>query len=265
MARRQPKVTLLSVSDLSVQIDNKSLLNSVSFDVPVGDYLCILGQNGAGKSTLLKSLMGITPVSSGRITLEHRPFEAFNQKALARIISYVGQRPPAIDMIVSDFIRLGRYPHHDAFAVWSDTDQAAFDSAVALTGIEVFLDRHCTTLSGGEFQRVQIAAALCQQATLLLLDEPTSSLDPHHQAEVHALIRQLNQDHRITIIEVTHDLNHAVQHSQYILALKSGKTLWYGDSDALLTAPVLSQLYDHPFVTLTHPETNQLIALSSEK
>ena len=257
-------MTLFSVSDLSIQIDNKPLLDSISFDVSEGDYLCILGQNGAGKSTLLKSLMGITPVNSGRITIDKCPFKAFSQKQLARTVSYVGQRPPAIDMIVSDFIRLGRYPHHDAFAVWSKSDQSAFDSAVVLTDIDAFLNRHCATLSGGEFQRVQIAAALCQQARLLLLDEPTSSLDHHHQGEVHALIQQLNQAHHITIIEVTHDLNHAIQHSRHILALKSGKTLWYGDSDALLAAPILSQLYDHPFVTLTHPETNQLIALSSE-
>lgn len=257
-------MTLLSVSDLSIQIDNKPLLDSISFDVSEGDYLCILGQNGAGKSTLLKSLMGITPVNSGRITIDKCPFKAFSQKQLARTVSYVGQRPPAIDMMVSDFIRLGRYPHHDAFAVWSNSDQSAFDSAVALTDIDAFLNRHCATLSGGEFQRVQIAAALCQQARLLLLDEPTSSLDPHHQGEVHALIQQLNQSHHITIIEVTHALNHAIQHSRHILALKSGKTLWYGDSDALLAARILSQLYDHPFVTLTHPETNQLIALSSE-
>jgi iron complex transport system ATP-binding protein len=257
-------VTLLSVSDLSIQIDNKSLLDSVSFTVSEGDYLCVLGQNGAGKSTLLKSLMGITSINSGRIILDDHPFQQLSQRQLARTVSYVGQRPPVIDMLVSDFIRLGRYPYHDAFAVWSNKDQTAFDSAVILTGIEAFLERHCATLSGGEFQRVQIAAALCQQATLLLLDEPTSSLDPHHQVEVHALVQQLNQEHRITIIEVTHDLNHAVQHSQHILALKAGKTLWYGDSSALLTAPILSQLYDHPFVTLTHPETNQLIALSSE-
>ena len=257
-------MTLFSVSDLSIQIDNKPLLDSISFDVSEGDYLCILGQNGAGKSTLLKSLMGITPVNSGRITIDKCPFKAFSQKQLARTVSYVGQRPPAIDMIVSDFIRLGRYPHHDAFAVWSKSDQSAFDSAVVLTDIDAFLNRHCATLSGGEFQRVQIAAALCQQARLLLLDEPTSSLDPHHQGEVHALFQQLSQAHHITIIEVTHDLNRAIQHSRHILALKSGKTLWYGDSDALLAAPILSQLYDHPFVTLTHPETNQLIALSSE-
>ena len=255
---------MLCVSELSISIDKKNLLDSVSFAVSTGDYLCILGQNGAGKSTLLKALMGITPFRAGNITLNQQKFSDLNQMQLARYVSYVGQNHPSLDMAVLDFIRLGRYVHHDAFAAWSNSDQIAFDSAIALTGTEAFLTRHCSSLSGGEYQRVKIAAALCQQAPMLLLDEPTSSLDPHHQVEVHHLIQQLNQQHKITIIEVTHDINHAVQHSQHILALKSGQTLWYGSSDELLSSPLLPELYDQPFVTVSHPETGQMIALTSE-
>lgn len=255
---------MLSVSSLSVQIDQKSLLDSVSVDVAKGDYLCILGQNGAGKSTLLKVLMGIIPRTRGNITIAQQTFEQFSQKELALSVSYVGQNHPVIDMAVADFIRLGRYAHHEAFSTWSDSDQTALDNAVTLTGVAPFLTRHCSSLSGGEYQRVQIAAALCQQAPILLLDEPTSSLDPHHQVDVHHLIQQLNKQHQITVIEVTHDLNHAVQHSQHILALKHGKTLWYGASSDLLSSPNLSQLYDQKFVMVSHPETGQSIALSRE-
>jgi iron complex transport system ATP-binding protein len=257
-------LSLLIVSELSVSIDDKSLLGSVSVEVAEGDYLCVLGQNGAGKSTLLKALMGITAISSGKITFAERPFKQLSQKQLARYVSYVGQNHPILDMTVSDFIRLGRYTHHDAFSTWSDDDKTAFENAVQLTDISAFLDRHCASLSGGEYQRVQIAAALCQQSPILLLDEPTSSLDPHHQLEVHTLIKQLNQTHQITIIEVTHDLNHAIQNSQHILALKQGKTLWYGPSADLLSAPILPVLYDQNFVCVQHPETGQLIALASE-
>lgn len=257
-------MSFLAVSDLSVSIGEKALLSSVSVEVAKGDYLCILGQNGAGKSTFLKALMGIISSDTGDITLEQQPFRQLSQKQLARSVSYVGQNHPILDMTVSDFIRFGRYAHHNAFATWSTTDQAAFDAAVTLTDIAVFLGRHCASLSGGEYQRVQIAAALCQQAPMLLLDEPTSSLDPHHQVDVHDLIQQLNQTHQITIIEVTHDINHAVQHSQHILALKSGQVLWYGASSDLLTSAALPQVYDQAFVTVAHPETGQLIALTSE-
>lgn len=256
---------MLSVAQLSVKVDNHILLDAISLSVPKTDYLCIIGQNGAGKSTLLKALMGIVPITSGDVKLGEHAFEQLNQKALARSVSYVGQSMPVVDMTVADFIRLGRYVHRDAFTVWSHADQLAFDDAVASTAVATFLSRHCAQLSGGEYQRVQIAAALCQQAPLLLLDEPTSFLDPHHQVEVHHLIQRLNQTQQITIIEVTHDINHAVQHSQHILALKSGGVLWYGAASELLLSPILPEIYDQEFVTVSHPETGQLIALTTEQ
>jgi len=105
---------------------------------------------------------------------------------------------------------------------------------------------------------------LCQQTPLLLLDEPTSFLDPHHQVEVHQLIQNLNQQHNISIIEVSHDLNHAAQHSKHILALKQGKNIWHGPSSELLETSRLQALYEQQFVFTTHPQTGAVVALPSE-
>jgi len=256
---------LLDVRKLSVSIASKPLLSSISFQLEQGDYLCILGPNGAGKSTLLKALMGIIQTKEGVINLNQQSLSELSQKELARQVSYVPQaHGQQLNFNVIDFIKMARYAYHSAFSDWSSDDQQALEHAASVTNTEDFLHRQMETLSGGEAQRVMIAAALCQQTPLLLLDEPTSFLDPHHQVEVHQLIQNLNQQHNISIIEVSHDLNHAAQHSKHILALKQGKNIWHGPSSELLETSRLQALYEQQFVFTTHPQTGAVVALPSE-
>lgn len=256
---------LLDVRELSVSVANKTLLSSISFQLEQGDYLCILGPNGAGKSTLLKALMGIIPTKEGVINLNQQSLSELSQKELARQVSYVPQaHGQQLNFSVIDFIKMARYAYHSAFSDWSSDDQQALEHAASVTNTTNFLQRQMGTLSGGEAQRVMIAAALCQQTPLLLLDEPTSFLDPHHQVEVHQLIQNLNQQHNISIIEVSHDLNHAAQHSKHILALKQGTNLWHGSSSELLETSRLQALYEQQFVFTTHPQTGAIVALPSE-
>ncbi len=258
-------IPFFSIDNLGVTTANKTLLSDIRFTMTQGDYLCVIGPNGAGKSTLLKTIMSIVPASSGTLKLNQIPLSQLKQKSLAQHISYVPQaHGHTLFFKVNEFIKMGRYPYHSAFSDWSQTDQQAFERAVDITGSTPFLERRMQTLSGGEIQRVMIAAALCQQTPLLLLDEPTSFLDPHHQVEVHDLILQLNQQHNISVIEVSHDLNHACQHSQHILALKHGKTLWYGNSAEFMDTQELHQLYDQQFVFTTHPQSGAKVALTSE-
>jgi iron complex transport system ATP-binding protein len=256
---------LLEVNNLSVEIANTTLLSSVSFQINEGDYLCVLGPNGAGKSTLLKALLGIINPASGEISIRQQHVSQLSQKQRAQQISYVPQaHDQQLDFIVIDFIKMSRYAYHSALSDWANDDQIAFEKAIAITDTESFLQRQMHTLSGGERQRVMIAAALCQQASLLLLDEPTSFLDPHYQAEVHQLICELNQQYGISVIEVSHDLNHAVQHSSSILALKQGKKMWFGASSSFLETEHVHTLYDQQFVFAKHPQTGAKIALVSE-
>jgi len=256
---------ILNVQQLSVEVANKILISDISFQLNQGDYLCILGPNGAGKSTLLKGLMGINKTASGEITLNQHPLSQLSQKQRAQQISYVPQAHGyQLNFTVADFIKMGRFPYRSAFSDWTSADQQAMDRAIAITNVTEFLARQMPTLSGGESQRVMIAAALCQQTPILLLDEPTSFLDPHHQVEVHQLIRQLNQQHNISIIEVSHDLNHAAHHSKHILALKNGTKLWYGKSAELLQTCHLQALYDQQFVFTPHPQTGAMVALPCE-
>ncbi len=256
---------LLEVNNLSIEIANTTLLSSISFQINNGDYLCVLGSNGAGKSTLLKALLGIINPTSGDILIQQQTLSQLSQKQRAQQISYVPQaHGPQLDFTVIDFIKMSRYAHHTALSDWASDDQDAFEKAIAITDTESFLQRQMQTLSGGEQQRIMIAAALCQQSPLLLLDEPTSFLDPHYQAEVHQLILKLNQQHGISVIEVSHDLNHAVQHSSSILALKNGAKMWFGAASEFLETEHVHTLYDQQFVFAKHPQTGAKIALVSE-
>ena len=257
---------LLDINNLTVKIADKTCLSNIRVQFNQGDYLCILGANGAGKSTLLKVIMGIISSYSGDIILNNQPISELSQKQRAQTISYVPQaHNHALHFNVDEFIKMARYVHNNTFSHWSKADQQAFDHATRITQTHSFLNQKMSTLSGGERQRVMIAAAVCQQSPLLLLDEPTSFLDPHHQVEVHKLITELNQQHNISIIEVSHDLNHAVHHSQHILALKQGSHLWYGQSNLLFDSETLGSLYDQHFVFALHPETGQRVALASEQ
>lgn len=256
---------LLDVRDLSVNIADKTLLSTLTFQIKQGEHLCVLGPNGAGKSTLLKALLGIIKPSSGCTTINKQAISQLSQKQLAQQISYAPQAyGQTLNFIVIDFIKMSRYAYHSALSDWSADDQTALEKAIEITKIEPFLTRQMNTLSGGEQQRIMIAASICQQATLLLLDEPTSFLDPHHQTEMHQLIRQLNQQYAMSIIEVSHDLNHAVQHSSAILALKQGKKMWFGKASEFFQTKYIHQLYEQQFVFATHPETGIKVALASE-
>lgn len=258
--------SLINTHNLSLIIGNKTLIENVTFNISQGDYLCILGPNGAGKSSLLKSLIGILPVSKGELFIHNKSVSDYSQKQLAQLISYVPQASGRqLPFNVVEFVKMARYPFHSALSDWQPTDQQALDSALDITNTRQFSTRQMSTLSGGECQRVMIAAALCQQSPILLLDEPTSFLDPHHQVEVHRLIKTLNQQHQITIIEVSHDLNHASQHSKQILALKHGQTLWQGAASGFLEAKRLHALYEQDFIFIDHPQTGAKIALPDEQ
>lgn len=256
---------LLDVNNLTVNIAGHTALSALDFQLNQGDYLCVLGPNGAGKSTLLKTLLNIIKPTNGDITIRQQAISKLSQKQRAQQISYVPQaHDQPLNFTVIDFIKMSRYAYHTALSDWASDDHDAFEQAVSITNTEPFLHRQMQTLSGGERQRIMIAAALCQQASLLLLDEPTSFLDPHHQTEVHQLIIKLNQQHGISVIEVSHDLNHAVQHSSSILALKQGKKTWFGPSSDFLQTDHVHALYDQQFVFTHHPQTGVKIALASE-
>ncbi|MCC5796610.1 MAG: ABC transporter ATP-binding protein [Methylophaga sp.] len=257
---------LIESKQLACKIEHATLLSDISFTVAQGDYLSIVGPNGSGKSTLIRCLMGILQPSAGELILKGQPLHSYPRRALARQISYVPQavQTQSMAFTVLDFVRMARYAYHHPFSEWQPSDEAAVQQALEITHTTDFSCRQCNTLSGGELQRVMIASALAQQSPLMLLDEPTTFLDPHHQVAVHQLLQTLNQQHGMTIIEVTHDINHASQHSQHILALHQGQMMWHGQASEFMEAQRLYDLYQQDFIFVRHPQTGRLLALADE-
>lgn len=256
--------TLIDCQNITVSFHDKQILNDINLQIEKHDYVCIVGPNGAGKSTLLKTLMGIAPISSGQLLLNQTPYQQLTQKQLARQVAYVPQsHQKLLTFEVEAFIKMSRYPFHSAVSEWQPEDQSAVEYALEITKTDAFRHRQMTDLSGGERQRVMIAAALAQQTPILLLDEPMSFLDPHHQVEVQQILHTLNKDCELTVIEVSHDINHASQYSEKIIALKQGKLFWQGDSADFFNTERLGDLYEHDFVFVSHPETGKPVALPS--
>lgn len=254
---------MIEVNALSVKIHDKTLLETIQFHVAKGDHLVIVGPNGSGKSTLLKALIGIIDHDSGEVRINDEPLAQFSQRDLARLVSYVPQNSGRqLPFDVEEFVKMSRYAYHTALSDWTPDDQQALDDALRITNVTQFRQRQMRTLSGGECQRVMIAAALCQQTPIMMLDEPTSYLDPHHQVEVHQLISRLNQQLGITVVEVSHDINHAGQQGRHVLALQQGKCLWYGPGDVFLEKQRLKDLYQQDFVFVPHPHSGRIIALA---
>lgn len=256
---------LIDCQNLSVKINENTLLQDISFTVNSGDYLIVLGANGSGKSTLLRCLLGVQLLNQGQITIDGKPLQQYRRRHLSRMISYVPQASTGhYNFSVEHFIRMARYPYHSPLSSWLTEDEHAVDKALHITETTALRQRSMQTLSGGECQRVLIAAALCQSTPIMLLDEPTSHLDPHHQVAVHRLVKQLNKEHGITVIEVSHDINHAAQHARQVLALKQGRLLWHSNSQSLMQTERLQQLYEQSFIMLRQPQTGDLIAVPDE-
>lgn len=254
---------MIEVRQLAVSLHDKTLLAEIDLKLEKGDYLAVVGPNGAGKSTLLKALIGIIKVDAGSIFYQDKSLADYSQRALARLVSYVPQSSGReLPFAVEEFIKMSRYAHQSALSQWQPEDQEAVEDALRITNTAQFRHRQMSTLSGGESQRVMIAAALSQQTPIMLLDEPTSYLDPHHQVEVHQLIVRLNRELGITVIEVSHDINHAGQQGQQVLALLEGYSLWMGPGEDFLDKHLLQALYQQEFVFVTHPRSGRTLALA---
>ncbi|MBN2383405.1 ABC transporter ATP-binding protein [bacterium] len=240
---------LIECLDFCFSYNGLTILDHLSFEVRSGDFLTVIGSNGAGKTTLLKCLLRIESGSSGQITIAGKALSDYSQKELATLLSYVPQSAEVMaPFSVYEFVMMGRYPYARPFVSVSRADREAVERALIQTGSEQLSDRLLRTLSGGERQKVIIAAALAQGARVMLLDEPTTFLDPKHQVEIYNLLVQLNRVEGITIISVTHDVTTALMIGQRILALKGGRILYDGPAAALHESEILTNLFETPFL-----------------
>ena len=245
---------MLRVQGLTVRLDGKTILDDVSFEAGDGQFLAVIGPNGAGKSTLLRHLNRLLPVRQGRVELRGRPVEAYSHRDLARLMSYVPQTKGFIAPYrVREFLLMNRYPHLAPLSPPGRRDGEIVGEILHSMDLARFQDRFLDTLSGGERQKVFIAGALVQESPLILMDEPTTFLDPLHGREIHELLRALNRDHGKTILMVTHDVNAALTLAGRLLCLKAGRVHFWGAPARPMDLRVLDTLFDVPFLEYCCP------------
>ena len=220
-------------------------LDDVSVTVERGSLTGLLGPNGCGKTTLLNLLSGVLQPAHGQVSLNGIPLAGRSRRDIARHLAVVPQEThPAFDYTVMEMVLMGRHPHLGAFELEGPSDLALARDALAATGTDHLAGRAYMTLSGGEKQRVVIASALTQSPDVLLLDEPTASLDLGYQLEVAGLLRGLNRDRGVTMVLATHDLNLAASLCDRLILMRDGRVVAQGATRDVLTASSIRRIYD---------------------
>lgn len=223
-------------NQLGIGYDQEIILQDVNLSFPRPEIVSIIGPNGSGKSTLLKGLGRLLTPKCGVVMLDGENIHKMSGTNLARKIAVLPQSAHAPgDMLVYDLVSCGRTPYRGGFRDLSQEDKDIITQAIIDTGLEGLAYRPLDKLSGGERQRAWLAMALTQQPEILLLDEPTTYLDIHHQLELMQLIEQLYVKKQITVIMVLHDLNHAARFSQRMITVKQGRVVSDGRVKDVLT------------------------------
>ena len=214
---------MIEVRNISFAYGQRSVLRDVSFSAAGGECVAVLGNNGAGKSTLITCINRIRRPSSGDVLIGGRRVGAMGRGELARAVAYVAQKNEMSRAAVFDCVLLGRKP----YIRWGVTreDMALCAAALDRVGLTGLQTRPLEELSGGELQKVMLARALVQQPHVLLLDEPTSNLDPRNQYEMMALVRDFARERNLTVLVVLHDLNLALRYCDRLLFLRDGALL----------------------------------------
>ena len=254
--------TALEVRGVSFAYGRASVLTDVSIEVERGAIVGILGPNGSGKTTLLRLLSGVLTPNRGAVTVDGAAVASLSRQQIARRIAVVPQETHAtFDFTALDIVLMGRYPHLGAFELEGVDDLRIAREALAATRTSEFESRPFATLSGGEKQRVVIAGALAQAADVLLLDEPTASLDLGFQLDIVDLLARLNRERGVTMVVSTHDLNLAATLCSRLVMLRKGRVLAAGATRDVLTPDHVRELYGVNAHISVHPLTQHLTVI----
>lgn len=246
---------ILKVDDLDFRYPSHSVLKNINFTLKKGECLAVLGTNGAGKSTLLKCINRILKPEKGTMFIKNVNTEKYKQVELAKKIAYVSQSSQKCRTTVFDSVLIGRKP----YIKWdvSQKDMDIVNNAIKSLELEDFALRYVDELSGGEMQKVIIARALAQEPDILMLDEPTSSLDLKNQLEVVNIIKKLVKEKGISAIVTIHDLNLALRFADKFILLKDGVIFAAGGKE-IITSENIEDVYSVP-VKIRNFEDNTLI------
>ncbi|MEH6940827.1 ABC transporter ATP-binding protein [Bacillus sp. JJ722] len=235
---------MLRAQSLDISYDYKKILDDFRIDVEKGEIVSIIGPNGSGKSTALKAMSRLIPVERGKVFLDGKDLQSLSSKSISQMMSVLFQsNEPPSDITVEDLVKYGRVPHKKWYERTNDEDVNIVEWAIEKTGLTSLKQRLVSSLSGGEAQRAWIAMSLAQRPKILLLDEPTTYLDIAHQLQLLELIHTLNQDLKMTVVMVLHDLNQASIYSDKICVLSKGMVMKYGTPEVIMTKEMIRNVY----------------------
>lgn len=253
---------VVETAGIHVSFENGEVLGGVSLTVKKNERWAIIGPNGAGKSTLIKVIAGLLHQNKGEVLLNGMSLRLYKPRIRAQAMAYVPQKPDGIiPYSVYDFVMLGRYVSTGLMGQPQSRDKELVENALAICDVKHLVNRTMNTLSGGELQRVLLAGAVAQDSPLLLLDEPTTFLDPAHERLFFDALKRLHDTTDLTTIMITHDINSAIYQCSHIAALRSGKTMYAGTTDAFKERcpQILEDVFGIPFRQFTCNLKNETV------
>lgn len=247
----------LHVENLRFAYDQKRILSDISFEIKEGSFTGIIGPNGSGKTTMAKLISKLLKTKKRTVFINNEDINTIKVSELAKEMALVPQVSAInYDLTVYEVVLLGRTPHLKRFQRESNRDHEIVMRALEETDTLQFKDRMIHQLSGGERQRVIIARALAQEPKILVLDEPVTYLDVHHQLQVMALIKELSISRNMTIVIILHDLNYAMKYCDQVVLLKEGQIYKHGQPKKVVTPEHIKAVYDIDVSIINHPVTN---------
>jgi iron complex transport system ATP-binding protein len=237
-------VSAIALEQVTVVLGERPVVDRIDLEVAEGEWVALIGPNGAGKTTLLRAIARLVPFS-GSIALQGHEARELHRTELSRLLAVVPQDPSTPPwMTVAEYALMGRTPHLGRLAKEGQQDRAAAAGALARLGLLELRDRKLGTLSGGERQRVVVARALAQEARIVLLDEPTASLDIGHQQQALELLDALRAESGLTLVAAMHDLTLAAQYADRMVLLDAGRIVADGLPRDVLTEALIARHYD---------------------
>lgn len=254
--------TIIDVENLSYKIKSKTLLDSVSLKINAGERIALIGANGAGKTSLARCLLGLLGDEKANIKIHGKPLNKYSRAELAKLISYVPQQlPDTIIFSVKEFIMMSRYTYELGTACSDPDGEKVALEVMERLNIQHLRNQSVSTLSGGERQKVSIAAALIQQTSIIILDEPSAHLDPKQTDDIYKTLKNICPT--ITLIIITHDMNWAATQFDRSLGMLDGKLIINVSAEKLLTTENMQLLFGTSWRTHSHPDTGKTIILPS--
>lgn len=251
-------MSTLELTDVGIDLGGRRVVDAFNLALGPGDVVALVGPNGAGKSTALRAAAGLVKPVAGTVRVDGVAISDWRPGELARKLAVVPQTPTMPPLYsVRAMVALGRTPYLSLFGHETARDWAIVDDAMQRAGIADLADRRVGELSGGERQRVAIARALAQEPEVLLLDEPTASLDLRYQDSTLSLVREMAEESGLTCLIVLHDLGLAGQFCERVVLMSQGRVVAAGAPTEVLDPDLLAEVYQTPLRALFHPETGR--------